>query len=118
MNEKIKAEEKIRSFSEDDLQDLLVKLLKEMNYIDVEKNCGTQEYGKDIFFTQKDPISQTNFSCVVKVGDINQSLTNKIIEQIQNSFDIPANTKKGKMQIQKAIVITNGVYKQNSRTII
>lgn len=118
MTKKIKAEEKIRSLSEDDLQDLIVKLLKEMKSIDVEKNCGPQEFGKDIFFTQEDSISPTNFSCVIKAGDVNQTVANKMIEQIFASFDIPANTKKGKIQIQKVIAITNGVYKQNSKTII
>ena len=118
MTQKIKAEEKIRSLSEDDLQDLIVKLLKEMKSIDVEKNCGPQEFGKDIFFTQEDSISPTNFSCVIKAGDVNQSVANKMIEQIFSSFDIPANTKKGKIQIQKVIAITNGVYKQNSRSLI
>lgn len=107
----LKAEEKLRSFNEDQLQELLVKLFKTMDYLDVEQNCGTQEYGKDIFFTHKDKISITNYACVVKVGDILHTSTNKIIEQIGNCFDIPMDTKNGKTTIQKVIAVTNGVYK-------
>lgn len=116
--DKLKVEEKIKVFSEDELQEFLTKIFKRMGHSNVELNCGTQEYGKDIFFTEKGTIKDTNYACVVKINDINQSATAKVIEQVQTAFDIPANTKNGKIQIQNVIVVTNGVFKQNAKHII
>lgn len=114
----LEAEKKIRSMSEKEFQGLLANLLKTMQYENVEINCGPQEYGKDIFFSKPDKINKTNCACVVKVGDINQSGTSKIIEQVGLSLRMPVNTKNGKLKIHEVLVVTNGVYKQNARTII
>lgn len=105
---------------EKELRQLLVKIFEEKGFYEVIENHGTQELGKDICFYENSMFEEKIwYSCVVKSKDVNQSVYSEIERQISECFSVRYRSHKfGYVNIDKVIVITNGVYKDNSKTII
>lgn len=105
---------------EKELRQLLVKIFEEKGFHEVIENHGTQELGKDICFYENSKLDEKIwYACVVKSLDVNQSIFSDIQRQITESFDARYKSHKfGYISIDKVIVITNGVYKDNSKTLI
>lgn len=115
-----KIKENIRTISEAEYRLLLAQLFEAMHYEDVKITHGTQEFGKDLVFFEKDKFGEkTWFSCVVKKGDVNQQLYGDIQRQIAESLAKPFDHHLfGKVKITKVFVITTGTFKDNVRALI
>lgn len=73
--------------------EILIPLLKRMNFSSVKYNHGTREFGKDILFSERDKFgSVKHYGVQVKAGDINgkvNSQIDEIIGQIDDCFSVP-----------------------------
>jgi len=105
-----------RSFRED----VLIPLLQKMGYDFVRHRHGTEEYGKDITYRERDKLTQgfTYYAVVAKVGKISGSssgeetqLVRTIQDQIEQAFEIPiedVTDGNGEIYVNQVIVWTTG----------
>ncbi len=112
----------ISDLDEKQFRELMIILLQKAGMANVEETHGTTEFGKDIIFHNIDSLGRQFWTaCVVKTGDIKQTgnIFEDVIRQIRECFIVDYNTlNAGAVQISNVIVITNGVFKPNVKTII
>jgi len=102
---------------------LLIPLLRKMQYADVRERHGTAEYGKDITFSEETPLGNTYYAIVAKVGDISGSASGKqnlaiVKEQVSQAFSIPYPDldNKRKQAVNHVIVWTSGKISNSAET--
>lgn len=120
--EKEEIRKTLEQLNESDLRQLLVLTFRKANLKDVEETHGVVEFGKDIVFYEEDSLDRKTWTaCVVKAGDIKQTgnVYNDVLRQISECFDVELDTlNHGRIRINNVLVITNGVFKPNVKTII
>lgn len=110
----------LRDVKETELHHILAQLFEAMDFKDVKVTHGTQEFGKDLVFYEENKFGDKIWhSCVVKKGDVNQSVYSDIIRQIDESRLKPFDHHQyGKVKISHVFVVASGVYKENTKALI
>ena len=105
-------------------KEVLIPLFNLMDFNSVRFNHGTQEFGKDITFYDKDKFGNIEYYGVqVKAGDISGKVNSKINEittQLNDAFNIPfKDIETGREEFLSKIIIANsGEYTENAKTKI
>jgi len=86
----------LQSLSEAELRELIIMpLLMSMGYTGVRSMHGSVEFGKDIVFSQQDPLArERHYAAVIKRGPLTGSVSNAnslqaTVMQVHQSFDTP-----------------------------
>lgn len=112
--------DKLKLLPENELRKLLCEYFNYKKFYEVIESHGTVEFGKDIVFYDIDKFYKSKwYACVVKAKDINQTVYNDVSRQVNECFKkkYPSH-KNGLVIINEVIVITNGVYKDNTKALI
>lgn len=122
MNERESIRKKIKILKEEELRKTIKLVLEEKGFKEVRIMHGSQEFGKDIVFCDEDKLKRKTWTaCVVKCGDIKQpgNVFEDILRQIRECFDVKLSThNNGDVEITNVIVISNGRYMPNVKTMI
>ncbi|MGB0929235.1 MAG: hypothetical protein ACPGVB_00570, partial [Chitinophagales bacterium] len=101
--------------------EIVLPLLRKMNFISIHYNHGRKEYGKDFTFKELDKFGQVkNYGLQVKAGDISRkvnSAIDEIIGQIDDAFTMPYydTNSKNPQYISTFIVAISGKYTENAK---
>lgn len=100
---------------------VIFPLLRRMGYIDVRKNHGQWEFGKDFTFSEVSPFNITiNHAVQVKAGNVSgkvNSQIDEIINQLEDSFMIPYTIpgSEEKRYISCFYVVISGLFTENAK---
>lgn len=100
-------------------EEVLLKLLKKMEFEVVRYTHGGEEYGRDFIFKERTPFFQSRYyGLQAKKGDIGggaNSLIDKILSQIENAFVMPYAEPGGPdVYIDTMIIATSGKFAPNA----
>ncbi len=123
MNYKISDEDfkqKLKDLNEKKLRLILIQLFEKLKFKEVDHHHGATEFGKDIAFYEEDTFgNKIWYACVVKSGNITQSLLGDVQRQVRECFKSKyPSTTFGRVQINKVLVICSGVFSGNTKTLI
>jgi hypothetical protein len=123
MSSKSSEIQNLQSLSEEDFrQEVLIPLLRKMNFQKVRERHGPDEYGKDITFFEPAEFGGTRYAIVAKVGSISGAASGKsnleiVKNQIRQAFSMPYFDLEDKRSysIDKVIVWTTGNISRNAQ---
>jgi hypothetical protein len=101
--------------------ELLLPLLRNMGFVDIEYNHGKREFGKDVTFSEIDKFGvRRNYGVQVKAGDLSGEAgaeIDKIIAQIDDAFKMAYinTTNREKRYISDLIVAISGRFTDNAK---
>ena len=112
--------QKLKALNEKKLRLILIQLFEKLNFKEVDHHHGTTEFGKDIVFYEEDAFGNKNwYACVVKSGNITQSILGDVHRQVRECFKSKyPSTTFGRVQINKVLVICSGVFSGNTKALI
>jgi hypothetical protein len=112
--------QRLKNLDEKKLRLILIQLFEKLNFKEVDHHHGTTEFGKDIVFYEENTLGEKVwYACVVKSGNITQSILGDVNRQVRECFisKYPSTTF-GRVKINKVIVICSGVFSGNTKTLI
>lgn len=123
MNYKINDDDfkkELRNLNENKLRLILIQLFEKLNFKEVDHHHSITEFGKDIVFYEEDTFgNKVWYACVVKSGNITQSILGDVHRQVRECFKSKyPSTTFGRVQINKVLVICSGVFSGNTKTLI
>lgn len=103
------------------INDIILNLLRKMDFLSVSFNHGRKEFGKDVTFSELDRFGQLkHYGVQVKAGNISgkvRSQIDEIIAQIEDSFIMPyyeIGSKEPRF-ISTMLVIISGFFTENAK---
>jgi len=117
----------LNALSEDEFrQQVLVPLLKKMDYENVRLRHGAKEYGKDITYSESSKLNINYYAVVAKIGDISGAAAGKkttlivtIEDQIKQAFTIPiqdvTDAHIDERYVNQVIIWTTGKISDNAQ---
>lgn len=100
---------------------IIFPLLRKMGYIDIRKNHGQKEFGKDFTFSEISPLNVTIHHAIqTKAGNISgrvNSQIDEIINQLEDSFMIPYRIPGSEEDryISCFYVVISGLFTENAK---
>ena len=101
-------------------KELLIPLLRKMDFDDVRYNHGPKEYGRDILFSEFTKFAvKRRYAVQVKAGNVsggNSSLVDTIVSQINDAFAMPVRGPglSKQFRISDMLVIISGKFSDNA----
>jgi hypothetical protein len=105
-------------------EELVIPLLNKLGFNHVRYNGGTNEFGKDIVFSETDRLSnERHYAAQVKVGNITgevNSVVDQILGQIEDTFSIEYDGigVNNKFYISELLIISSGNITENAKVKI
>jgi len=105
-------------------KEVMIPLLKKMKYKNVRYNHGTDEYGRDVIFSEINKFNEEIFYGIqVKAGDVSGGANSQIdtlIAQLDDAFRMPFKLlgDENKRYLSFFIIAISGHYKKNAKAKI
>ena len=102
-------------------KEVIIPLLKRMNYKNIKYNHGKEEYGRDVIFSEKNKFHEEMFYGIqVKAGDVNGSVNSQVdmlIGQLDDAFNMPITLlgNEEKRYLSVFIIAISGCFKKNAK---
>jgi len=102
-------------------KEVLIPLLRKMKYDNVKYNHGSDEYGRDVLFSERNKFGkEINFGIQVKAGDVSGGANSEIdalIGQLNDAFDMPFKRlgENEEKYVSTFIIAISGNFKKNAK---
>lgn len=112
--------QELKTLNEKKFRLILIQLFEKLSFKEVDHHHGTTEFGKDIVFYEEDTFGKKIwYACVVKSGNITQSILGDVHRQVRECFKSKyPSTTYGRVQINKVLVICSGIFSGNTKTLV
>ncbi|MCW4048109.1 MAG: restriction endonuclease [Candidatus Bathyarchaeota archaeon] len=101
--------------------EVVLPLLRKMDFVDVKYNHGTREYGKDVTFSENNKfVIRKNYAIQLKAGNISGKAGGEIdiiIGQIDDAFSMPYydTSSRESRYISELLIIISGRFTDNAK---